>query len=380
MKIGIDVNSLTRSLTGVGTYVYESIKYISELDKTNTYYLYTNDELICKLIEQENFIIRMSRCSNVVLWYMYTLPAEIENDNINLFWEPGNRLPVIPRDDIKIVATIHDMASYLFPSYCSWKTAIMERLFLKKTCDKADRLISISESTKKDIIQTYGIDEGKIKVIYNGDTPYKVDREYDIHFLNRMKEKYGIIGNYYLFIGTINPRKNCEIIIKAYNNYRDQGGINTLVLAGKLAAGSKKIKNLIKASKYKDDIIITGYISEVEKEYFYKFASCLLFPSRYEGFGFPIVEAMSLGTLVITSNVSSMPEVAGEAALYLNNIDDDKELSGLLFRVDKMTEKEKKQRIKLGISNVKRFSRLIATKELLKVFNEVLGKVDKDNE
>ena len=84
MKIGIDVNSLTRSLTGVGTYVYESIKYISELDKTNTYYLYTNDELICELIEQENFIIRMSRCSNVVLWYMYTLPAEIENDNINL--------------------------------------------------------------------------------------------------------------------------------------------------------------------------------------------------------------------------------------------------------------------------------------------------------
>lgn len=372
MKIGIDINSLTRNLTGVGTYVYESIMYISQLDKKNIYYLYTNDELVCELAHQDNFIIKKSKNRNVVLWYMHILPMEIKRDDIDLFWEPGNRLPIIPKHDIKLVVTIHDLASYLFVGYCSWKTAIMERLFLKKTCQRADRLISISESTKNDIISIFRIEEKKIRVIYNGDTPYKDTKVYDIEFWSGLKEKYGIDHDYYLFIGTINPRKNCGTIIKAYNNYRDKGGNNMLVLAGQMASGSKKISSLIKDSKYKNDILITGYISEDEKEYFYKYASCLLFPSRYEGFGFPILEAMSLGTLVITSNISSMPEVAGEAALYLNNINDDKELSRLLFEVDNMSETEKSKRISQGFKNTKRFSRVSATKALLEVFSEVL--------
>lgn len=373
MKIGIDINSLTRNLTGVGTYVYESIKYIREIDKENNYYLYTNDDVVCDLKEEDNFIIRKSPCSNVVLWYMHFLPMEIVQDNLDLFWEPGNRLPVMPKSEIKVVTTIHDMASYLFPKYCSWKTAIMEQLFLKKTCKKSNVLVAISKSTKRDIIDTFGIEERKIRVIYNGDTPYKVEKNYNEQLWNKVKEKYGIDSNYYLFVGTINPRKNCEVIVKAYNDYRDRGGRNILVLAGKLASGSKKVAKLIENSKYKKDIIVTGYISEEEKEYFYKYTSCLLFPSRYEGFGFPIVEAMSLGTLVITSNISSMPEVAGKAALYLNNIDDYKELSILLFKVDKMTKEEKEQRIKLGYENIKRFNRFFATEELLTVFNEVLG-------
>ncbi len=370
MKIGIDCNSLTRNLTGVGTYLLDTLVYLDKHAPNDTFYLYINDDEKCTIPSSEKFIIRKKK-SSPVKWYMMILPSQIKKDCLDLFWEPMNRLPIVS-SDLKLVTTVHDMASYLYPQYCSWQTALMERLFLKNTLLKSNSIVAISEATQCDISNNFGISKESINVIYNGDSPYKGNREYLEEYKQKVFMKYNITSKYFLCLGSINPRKNLEVVLKAFFEYRKNGGKNCLVIAGKKIAKENRIQKLIEYSEYKNYIFLTGYVSEEEKEYLYKYSECLLFPSRYEGFGFPIIEAMSLGVLVITSNNSSMPEVGGQGALYLNNIDDPSELCGLMHKVDSMSNDEKTKRISMGYENVKRFSRENATDKLISIFHSTI--------
>jgi glycosyltransferase involved in cell wall biosynthesis len=262
------------------------------------------------------------------------------------------------------------MSSYLFPKYASWKTVIMEKLYMRRTCIRADKIICISYATKKDLINTFSINKNKVRVIYNGDTPYKKESKININKTNEIFGKYNISRGYFLFLGSISPRKNIETILRAYEVYREEGFKDKLVIAGKIAWKNKKINRLIKNSKYKDDIIVAGYVDEVEKEVLYRNADALLFPSLYEGFGFPILEAMSVGTIVITSNISSMPEVAKNAALYLNNLFDYKELADLMIKAVNMDKIQKDNMIELGYKRVALFNRRTTAKLTYELFME----------
>ena len=359
MKIGIDGNSLTRNLTGVGLYTYDMIRFVLEKDDDNVYYLYVNKKMAVEFKEDKRLIVRNSNTNNIVFWYMIGMPFQVKKDKLDVFWEPGNRLPIMPPKNTKLITTIHDMASYLFPKYCSKETAVIEKLFLKKTCKRATSIISISEATKKDILKTFVIPENKISVIYDGDTPYKGERKYNQNYLAEMKKMLFIDQPYLLFVGSISPRKNIITILKAYEVFRNKSNKyrEKLVLAGKMAWKTDEIKKMIQNSNYCKDIIVTGYVSDIDLEYLYKYAECLLFPSRYEGFGFPIIEAMSLGTRVITSNISSMPEVGGDAALYLKDLDNYEELAELIVDMVDMPEDQKIKMIKKSINRSKMFNR-----------------------
>lgn len=368
MRIGIDALLIAKPLTGIGIYLKDMIHYLQIYDTHNEYFLYANNKIVIELNLSDRWNVRESNVENSFLWQICELPKLVKKDGIDLFFEPGNRMPVLP-NNIPLVVTVHDLGSYLYPQYCSWQTYVMERLFLKRTCKRATYIVTISEFTKDTIVDHLKIRDEKIKVIYNGDTPYKGERVYSSKALSDIKEKFQINGKYFLFIGSISPRKNIEVIIRGYELYRENGGETQLVLAGKVAWRCDDIMENIQTSKFSKDIIVTGYIDEKEKEYLYKYSEGLIFPSRFEGFGFPILEAMSVGTRVITSNYSSMPEVAGNAALYLKNIDDCKELSELMHKLDTMGVEEKAEMVSAGYERVKLFSREKCAIQLLSLFN-----------
>ena len=323
MRIGIDARALSYEYTGIPVYVHDVLKYWNEKKKDDEYYLYSNRPLQIDFDLGENWHVVIDEHRFGGIWVQTRLRKLLERDKIEAFWEPMNFLPGRIKG-VKYFVTIHDIAVYLFPQYGAYTDAILERLLLKRSSKRADKIIAISKATKNDIVSHLGVPEDKVRVIYNGDSPYK-GKEVSYTVL----QEQGILGRwkldknkFLLFVGTIEPRKNIDTIIRAYECLRDNREYTgKLVIAGKQGWKCTKIIEAIENNKYRDDIVVTGYISEAEKECLYRNAQCLVFPSLYEGFGFPILEAMSVGLPVVTSNVSSMPEVGLDAAFYVEESD-----------------------------------------------------------
>lgn len=319
MRIGIDARSLSYEYTGIPAYVHDVIKIWNEERTENEYYLYSNREFELDFELQSNWHVVIDKHRFGTIWATMRIPKLLKNDSIEVYWEPMNFLP--PRiQGIKYYVTVHDLAVYLFPHMGTFTDAIMEKLLLKKSCKRADKIIAISKSTKEDIIQHLGIEDNKIAVIYNGDSTYKCEMaSYSDSQEKEILKKWGLIKDgFFLYVGTIEPRKNVSTVIAAYEYLREKGVFGgKLVIAGKVGWKSNKILEEREKSKYRDDIILTGYITEIEKECLYRNTICLAFPSFYEGFGFPLVEAMSVGIPVVTSRVSSLPEVGGEIPFYI---------------------------------------------------------------
>jgi glycosyltransferase involved in cell wall biosynthesis len=195
----------------------------------------------------------------------------------------------------------------------------------KYLAKNADGIIAVSESTKKDLENIYGINPDKIKVIYSG---LHRNENHNIANALEMKKKYQVPDKFLLYLGVIEPRKNIIGIISAFEKFKAATNNNyKLVLAGSEGWLSKKIIQKAKDSKYSQDIILYGYVTEDFKQYLMAAAAIFLFPSFYEGFGFPPLEAMAAGTPVLTSSISSLPEVCGQAAVYADpyNVNEIKE-------------------------------------------------------
>lgn len=217
----------------------------------------------------------------------------------------------------------------------------------------ADKILAISQNGAEEIVKNLKNTDSKIQTIYIGKKMFKNGLDATQDECDSCLNKYSVtLGNYLLFVGTLSPRKNADVIIKGYIEYREQGGQKKIVLAGNIADKSKNVRKFIEDSSFKDDIILTGYVSEKEKRILYYHAAMMLFPSRLEGFGFPLLEAMQAGIPVITSNVSCMPEIAKDAAVYMNNIDDCNELTECIFEVEKMSVSQKLELMGEGLNRV----------------------------
>ena len=207
-------------------------------------------------------------------------------------------------------------------------------------------------------------------MIYNGDSIYNEKTEYNLEEWKKVKNKYAL-NKFFLYVGNVHPRKNISIIIRAYKKYCTKiKEPFQLLIAGDFSWNTKEIEQEIAEFPYEGKIIVTGYVSDEELKYLYKYAECLVFPSRYEGFGLPILEAMSVGTRVITSNTSSMPEVAGGAALYLNDLDSYNELEILLEKIQNMSQNDKEIMINAGYIQSQKFSRRKCALAILKLFGD----------
>ena len=222
----------------------------------------------------------------------------------------------------KKVVTIHDLTCLTHPEcHPTWRVVSYKRL-IKHSVENSDAILAVSESTKRDIVRYYGVDPDKITVTYNGINHQIFNRIDRIEDLEKAKRKYGITKQYVYYLGTIEPRKNVEFLIDAFLEANQKLGDKLqLVLSGKIGWKVEGLLQKIQAYSRTNKIIYTGYLSIQDTVALYNTAEVFVYPSLYEGFGLPIAEAMACGCPVITTDISSLPEVAGDAGILVDPYD-----------------------------------------------------------
>jgi len=369
MKIGIDISQIVYG-TGVSFYTQNLVENLLKVDKKNEYKLFFSSlrkNLPANFnYKAANVKLKKFRIPPTLLEPLFNkshfLPIENFIGKVDVFHSSDWTQPSARA---KKVTTIHDFGFLKYPQTAHPKIkAVMERRFgwLKK---EIDMVITISEATKKDTMEILGIPEDKIRVIYEA-APEDINQVKNKRTINIVKAKYGIKGNYLLSVATLEPRKNLKRIIQAFQAL----GIKDLqlVIIGK--SGWDTSLQGTDFKKLKTNVVFTGYVNRQDLAALYSGAVCLAFPSLYEGFGLPILEAMKCGCPVVTSHLSSMPEVAGRAGILVDPMDVE-EIGKGFYEV--VSNKNKRQEmIKEGFKQVKKFSWEKTAEETLKVYQDVV--------
>ena len=260
------------------------------------------------------------------LWFLFELPKLIKELKLDVFWGPNYSLPQ-KVSDVCYCLSVHDLAIFKFKHVGQWKNAIKIKLFLRRDIGHAKKVFAISESTKRDLMSMFGVPSEKIHVTYlSGGDERKQTKQKE--GMSDIRPEIRRLEALFLFVGTIEPRKNILTIIKGYEQYcknckEDEKPI-PLVLAGARGWNCDEIYRAAEQSPFRDRILMPGYISDDEKEMLFQKAKAFLYPSLYEGFGIPVLEAFSRGVPVVTANNSSLPEVGGDAAFYMDTFDTEK--------------------------------------------------------
>ncbi len=369
MRIAINSLSLSKTKVGMGKYIAEIINNAPKSDPYNIYFIYVSEENKKYFnLSQEN--IRPVLVHKIwtrglmrIIWEQLLLPFSLYWNKINIYHAPGFVLPIFKvNKKTKYIVTIADMTFFSHPEYhVYWKRKYFKYM-IPISIKKADQVIAISENTKQDILQMIPVDKNKIVVTYLG---------YDAHFSrqNKLKKnpvlkKYIINFPYILFVGMLEPRKNIPSLIKAFAAIKEKKS-HKLVIVGKKGWMYGEIFTLIQKLKIEEQVIFTGYLHDEDLPSLYSAATCFVYPSFYEGFGIPIIEAMACGCAVITSNNSSMKEIAGEAAILVDpyNVKEIQNAIELLI-ADKAIKRKKE---KEGITQAKKFTwekMILQTKEV----------------
>ena len=353
MRIGIDARPLkSKEYSGIPKVVCEVIRRWNESNHEDKFYLISNTdiELPFELSDNWEKIIVPAYTGNGTLWHIFRLGGIIKKLKLDSFWGTNYLLP-LKVNNCRYLLTVHDLAFEIMPCVVSKKTFIILKALCRRSCDRADVIHTISESTKNDIINYYKIDSNKICVQYLG-----VDT-LDNDIVQQASHKEIPNFKFILVLGTIEPRKNIETIIKAFNSFKEKDDNEIhIVFAGKMGWKYQNFIKLVRDSKYVDYIHIWQYVDDATKEMLLNNAEILLFPSLYEGFGLPVLEAFQHHLLVVTAENSSLPEVAGNGAIFVKNPLDYIELSEVLEEVFDIDTIEKEQYIKNGEHHLKKFS------------------------
>lgn len=355
MRIAINTLSLNRTKAGMGNYIFNLINSLASIDKKNEYYVFVSDKNKQFFdIRQKNFRIinagkAVTKNFRRLMWEQLSLPKYIKKHKIDVLHSPGFVIPFLSK--AKNILTIADMTFISHPKVHTLVKRFYFGLFMPPSIRKTDKILSISKSTKKDISDMLNINAGKIEVTHlSYGKEFKIlDKKNAKGFLS---DNYSIDYPFILFVGMIEPRKNLKRVLKAFSQLKKQETIpQKLVIVGKKGWMYKGIFKTVKRLGLEKEIIFTGYVPDNDLVKFYNSADVLVYPCLYEGFGIPILEAMACECPVITSNVSSMPEVAGDAALFVNPIKTD-EIASAMKKVitNKKLQKKLREKGKLQCS------------------------------
>lgn len=308
--IGIDARLYSGNYTGIGTYTRSLVDNMAGLDRRNKYVLYTDHHF---KRPGNNFAVINIPFPNRTIWTQLLLPAKARSHHLDLFHATANHeLPLLLQ--CPFVVTVHDLIPVLFPKTVTPRHRMIFRSFIKPAVKRSKAVITDSEFVRKDLISRFGLTERQVFTIPLAyDPSFTADLPDDS--VDRIKRKHGLRGRYILYVGALEPRKNIPSLVSAFKKALSLPGLEDwqLVLAGGSGWYKEQILNAAASSGLVDRLVMTGFIIPEELPALYRGADLFVYPSIYEGFGLPVLEAMASGTAVLVSSPSALEELAGPA-------------------------------------------------------------------
>jgi glycosyltransferase involved in cell wall biosynthesis len=324
LRIAIDAHSVGTGLGGNESYATNLIEALAQIDQENCYTLYvTKQEAVERFGNRwPNFSVRSTLPHTPLIRIPLTLSAELRRNPVDVLHVQFTAPPFSP---CPVVVSIHDLSFEHLPQTFKWRSRKQLRITVRRTARQASQVIALSEHGRNDIVDTYHVSPERISVIpLSAGDQFRPIRNEDE--LQRVRQTYGINGEYMLSVGAIQPRKNLSRLVAAYarlRHARPEVKLPKLVLAGKCAWLYDETLRTIEELQLSDSIILTGYVPESDLPALYSGAICFIYPSYFEGFGLPPLEAMQCGVPVIVGDRTSLPEVVGDAAILVDPFDVD---------------------------------------------------------
>ena len=371
MHIAIDAHAVGTGLAGNETYISNLIEALAELDQVNQYTLYVTKKTAVERYTNRwpNFAVRVTPPHTPLVRIPVTLGWELRRRLVDLLHVQFTAPPFAP---CPVVATIHDLAFEHLPETFKRRSWMQLRLTVRRTARHAAHIIAPSEFSRQDIIETYAIEPERISVTLEAAasrfSPVKNKAE-----IERVRRKYELATDYILAVGSIQPRKNLPRLIRAYTHLRQLrplAKLPQLVIVGKQAWLYRE--TLRAAEHANNDLIFTGYVPEADLPTLYSDALCFVYPSYFEGFGLPPLEAMQCGAPVVTGNRTSLPEVVGDAGLTVNPFDEVEIAQALMRLIDDASLRDELRA--RGLERARQFSWRETARSTLEVYKRVAAR------
>src|SRR5215475_7735138 len=373
MRIGIDAHAIGARQGGNETYISNLIKSLAEIDGDNLYTIYlANADAAARWREEftnryKNFSIRLLppptplvRVPVYLTYELFRRPVDVLH--VQYTAPPFCRIP--------IVVTIHDLAFERMPETFTRRGSFQLKLTVRRTAKKAARIATVSEYSRQDLLDIYKLPPEKVVVTYNGVESHFTPRPDLPNESQEIRSRYGISRDFLLAVGSLQPRKNLIRLIRAYAKLRSERADFTpqLGIVGRRVWLTHEIFDEVKKHRWADDVILTGYVADEDLPALYRAAKAFVYPSLFEGFGLPPLEAMACGTPVVTSGVSSLPEVTGGAALLIDP-NDERALANALIEIVS-NERLRAELRERGIAQAKKFTWRDAAEKTLRLYQE----------
>lgn len=368
MNIGIDATVLDRGMTGTGRYLLNLLKEIPNHDNHNKYLIFTGSKLpVDNNFYKYDFFNQTLIPAKIfsIIWLNLILPSKLKKYKIDLLFSPNILIPIVDLGSIKKISVVHDVIPKVYPEYYPYFYKKYLEMFLPLSLKNSDKIITVSEYSKKDIVNYYNVPKEKIEVVHNTASD-KFNSSPIISELSSLQiNNLELPEKYILYVGVIEKRKNIICMLNTIDEIRKHGSKLKLILVGRPGYDYENIKPEI--DKRKANVLHYKFLQDNELTYIYKKAFAFIFPSFYEGFGIPPLEAMQSGIPVLTSNSSSLPEVVGEGGIMRDSSD----YAGFATDILELEHNEsfyKEMKLKASLQS-KNFSINTITKKLIDIFN-----------
>ena len=374
MKIGFDAKRAAQNRTGLGNYSRFVINGLVDYAAENEYLLYVPN------IKKATLLGRLSQVAKICLpvgiwqnlsslWRVWGITADIRRDNISLYHGLSNELPltISKANNTRSIVTIHDLIYLRYPKYFHYIDRKIYAYKFRKACQQADRIIAVSECTKRDIISFFKVPNEKIDVVYQGCDPvFKQVVSADLK--EEVRQKYQLPEKYILYVGSIEPRKNLLLVAKALKHLQESIPV---IAIGKRTPYVQQVEAYLKDNQLENRMTLLNNIPFRELPAFYQMATTFVYPSFFEGFGIPLLEALNSGVPAIGATGSCLEEAGGPYSLYVDPEDAvglavaiERTLSDKLLR-NKMIEEGKKYAL--------RFEESKLTADIVSVYDRVIN-------
>ena len=369
MRIGIDARKLHDF--GIGTYIRNILRELAKIDQTTEYVLFCRpaDTAIASELGP-NFRAVPERSPHYSIAEQISIPLAVKRQRLDLFHAPHYVLPALT--PTRSVVTIHDAIHLMFPEYRSHRLGhAYAHAALWTAAHKSDRIFTVSEQSKRDILKFFKVPPDKIVV-----TPNAIDERFTVtpseEHVVQTRERYQLSHTYLLYVGNIKPHKNLERLIEAFHLVREQGRPELeLIIIGDEISKLQSLRRAVHKYQLHRYVRFLGFVPDKTLVVLYRLAAVFVFPSLYEGFGLPPLEAMASGTPVVTSNVSSLPEVVGDAAILVDPYSAEAIAAGIL-QVLRSTHLRDDLRER-GFARVKAYSWHRSAQRVREVYGEVVN-------